>query len=176
MSYLNPAAGAARETRSIAGAAVAGTDEVQTITIGGTPTGGSFRLAFKGRVTDAIAWSSTNATLIANIDAALGALSSIGGAANVTTAVGSMTAGIGTATVTFVAALAKKAVPLMTVHSNDLTGTAPTVAVTETTPGVDASARGAPIGATLVDTTNGKEYINTGTATVPTWTVKGAQS
>jgi len=175
MAYLNPGAGAAREGRTVAGAPVAGTDEVQTITIGGTPTGGTFRLAYKGQVTAPIAWSATNATLIANINAALEALSTIG-TGNVTTAVGTMTAGIGTATVTFVSALAKKAVPLIAVFSNDLTGTAPTVAVAETTPGVSATHRGAPVGAVLVDTTNGKEYINTGTATVPTWTVTGSQT
>lgn len=174
MAYLNPGAGAAREGRTVDGAPVAGTDEVQTITIGGTPTGGTFKLAYKGQTTAPIDWSATNATLIANIDAALEALSTIG-AGNVTTAVGTMTAGIGTATVTFVGALAKLAVPLITVFSNDLTGTAPTVAVAETTPGVSATHRGAPVGAELVDTTNGKAYINTGTASVPTWTVIGAQ-
>lgn len=31
-------------------------------------------------------------------------------------------------------------------------------------------------GALLLDTTNGKEYINTGTAASPTWTVVGSQS
>ncbi len=87
-----------------------------------------------------------------------------------------MTAGIGTITVTFVSALAKKAVPLLVVSDNSLTGTAPTLAATETTPGVDATHRGAPKGARLTDTTNGKDYINTGSATVPTWTVVGAQS
>lgn len=175
MAYLDPGAGMAREGRTVAGAPVAGTDEVQTITIGGTPTSGSFRLKYKGQITAAIPWANVNATLIASIDAALEALSTIG-TGNVTTAVGSMTAGIGTATVTFVSGLAKKAVPTITVHSNDLVGTAPTVAVAETTPGVDATHRGAPKGAHVTDLTNGKEYINTGTATVPTWTVVGAQS
>ena len=176
MAYLKPGAGAEREGRTVAGAPVAGTDEVQTITFGGTPTGGTFKLAFKSKTTAAISWSATNATLVSNIDTALGALSTIGGASNVTTAVGTMTAGIGTITVTFVGALAKKAVPLITVADNSLTGTDPTVAVTETTPGVSATARGAAIGSRLIDTTNGKAYINTGTATVPTWTVVGSQS
>lgn len=173
--YLKPGAGAAREGRTVAGAPVAGTDEVQTITFGGTPTGGTFRLAYKGRVSAAISWSATNNTLRDNVDTALEALSTIG-SGNVTTAVGTMTAGIGTLTVTFAGTLAKKLVPLITVFSNDLTGTAPTVAVAETTPGVSPTHRGAPIGATVTDTTNGKVYINTGTATIPTWTVVGAQS
>ncbi len=176
MSYLNPAAGAAREGRSFTGAFTAGTDEVQTITFGGTPTGGTFKLAYKSQTTAAIDWSATNATLVANIDAALGALSTIGGAANVTTAVGTMTAGIGTATVTFVAALAKLAAPLITVASNDLTGTAPTLAVAETTPGVSATHRGAPKGAVALREDTGVLYVNTGTATSPTWTAVGAQT
>jgi hypothetical protein len=146
-----------------AGAPVGGTTEVQTITIGGTPTGSTFKLGFDGFSTAAIAWSATNATLIANIDAALEALPNVGTGA-VTTAVGTMTAGIGTATVTFTGGnLAKLAVPTMTVTDNSLTGTAPTVAVTETTPGVTATGRTAPTGAMLLDTTNGVSYINTST-------------
>jgi hypothetical protein len=161
---------------SNAGAPGAGTDEVQTITIGGTPTGGTFRLSFDGRKTADIAWSATNATLIANIDAALEALPNIG-TGGVVTAVGTMTAGIGTATVTFSGTTtAKKAHPTILVERNDMTGTAPTVAVAETTPGVDQTGRGAPKGALLVDSTNGKLYINTGTADAPTWTVVGAQT
>jgi hypothetical protein len=159
-----------------AGAPGAGTDEVQTITIGGTPTGGTFKLSFKGQVTAAISWSATNATLVSNIDAALGALATVGGAANVTTAVGTMTAGIGTITVTFAAALGKRAVPTIAVANNSMTGTSPTIAVAETTPGVDATLVGAAKGALLVDTTNAKLYINTGTTSAPTWTVAGSQS
>lgn len=62
--------------------------------------------------------------------------------------------------------------------STNLTGgaDAPGVSVAETTPGVTATARGAGKGATLLDTTNGKEYINTGTPLEPTWTVVGSQT
>lgn len=159
---------------SNAGAPSAGTDEVQTITIGGTPTGGTFKLAYDGQVTAAISWNSTNATLIGNIDTALEALSNIG-TGNVTTAVGTMTAGIGTATVTFAGALAKKAVNTITVNDNSMTGTSPTIAVAETTPGVDSTGRGAIKGAMLVDTTNGILYIATAT-NPPTWTKVGTQT
>lgn len=176
MGYLRPGAAEARKGRTVAGAPVAGTDEVQTLTIGGTPTGGSFKLKFKGQRTAAIAWTAVDATLVAAIDAALGALSTIGGAANVTTAAGTLTSGIGTVTITFVGALAKKAVPMIGVEANNLTGTAPTLAVAETTPGVNATHRGAPKGAPLTDTTNAIAYINTGTAVVPTWTKVGTQS
>lgn len=171
-----PVITSARRGYETAGAPVAGTDEIQTITIGGTPTSGTFTLTFEGHTTSAITWSATNNTLIANVDAALGALNNIGSASNVTTADSTLSSGIGDLTVTFVAARGKMAVGLMTADYTALVGTAATVAVAETTPGVDASARGAPIGATLIDTTNGKAYINTGTPAAPTWTVVGAQS
>lgn len=159
-----------------AGAPSAGVNEVQTLTIGGTPTGGTFKLAFEGFITAAITWSSTNATLIANIDAALEALPSIG-TGGVVTAEDSMTSGIGTATLTFGGNLAKLAIgSLVSVASNNLTGTAPTLAIAETTAGVTATGRDAALGATLVDTTNKKLYINTGTALNPTWTVVGTQT
>jgi len=158
-----------------AGAPGAGTDEVQTLTIGGTPSGGTFRLAYDGHVTADISWSATNNTLVANIDAALEALANIG-TGNVTTAVGTMTAGVGTITITFAAALGKRAVSTITVNNHSLTGTSPTVAVAETTPGVDAACLGAAKGSLLVDSTNAKLYINTGTAAAPTWTVVGSQS
>jgi hypothetical protein len=155
-----------------AGAPVAGTDEVQTLTI--DATGGTFKLAFDGFVTAAIAWNATNNTLRDNVDAALEALSNIG-AAGVTTAVGTMTAGVGTLTITFAGNLGKKAVNTITVANNSLTGTA-TLTVAETTPGVDATARGCAPGALLVDTTNKLLYQNTGTALAPTWTKVGTQT
>jgi hypothetical protein len=110
-----------------------------------------------------------------NIDAALEALPNIG-TGGVTTAVGTITAGIGTITVTFAGDLAKKAVPTITVADNSLTGTSPTIAVAETTPGVDASFRGLPVGAIVTDTTTGVQYTNTGTPNAPTFTVVGAQT
>lgn len=158
-----------------AGAPVNGTDEVQTITFAGTPTGGTFRIAYEGATTGNIAWSATNATLVANIDAALEALGTIG-VGNIVTAVGAMTAGIGTITVTFTAGMGRKAVPTMTVAANVLTGTAPTIAIAETTPGVDATLRGAATGALLVDSTAGKLYINSGSAAAPTWVSVGSQT
>lgn len=158
-----------------AGAPVAGTDEVQTLTIGGTPTGGTFKLRYDGHPTAAIAWSAVNATLVANIDAALEALPNIG-TGGITTAVGTAVAGIGTLTLTFVAQNGKKAVPTITVADNSLTGTAPTLAVAETTPGVDATARGAAKGAMLVRLDTGVVYVNTGTPASPTFTVVGAQT
>lgn len=153
------------------GTPVNGTDEVQTITFGGTPTGGTFTLTFGGLTTGAISWSATNNTLRDNIDTALEALANIG-ASEVTTAVGTMTGGIGTITVTFAAALGKLNVPLMTAASS-LTGTLPTLAVDTTTPGVTATARGAAAEATLQDS-SGNLYINKGTTTAPVWLPLGA--
>lgn len=158
-----------------AGAPSAGTSEIQTITFGGTPTGGTFKFLFEGATTAAITWSATNATLVANIDTALEALPGIG-TGGVATAVGTMTSGIGTITVTFGGNRAKQAVPTITVADNSLTGTSPTLAVTETTPGVDATGRGAGVGALLIDSTNAYLYLNTGTALAPTWTKVGSQS
>ena len=122
-----------------AGAPTAGTDEVQTLTI--DATGGTFKLAYDGFTTAAISWSSTNSTLVSNVDAALEALPNIG-TGNITTAVGTMTAGVGTLTLTFAGELAKKAVSTITVANNSLTGTA-TLSVAETTPGVDVTAASA---------------------------------
>jgi hypothetical protein len=158
---------------SVTGAPVAGTNEVQTITIGGTPTAGSFTLTFEGFTTAAIPWSAVNATLLASIDAALEALPNIG-TGGVTTAAGTLTAGIGTITVTFTGNVATRAVATMSWVSS-LTGTSPTLAVAETTPGVAPTAQGAPIGALLVRD-NGTIYANTGTALAPTWTVVGTQT
>jgi hypothetical protein len=147
----------------------AGTDEVQTLTFGGTwLAGDTFTLRFRGETTASIAWSATNNTLVANIDAALGALGSVGGAANVTTAVGTMTSGIGTITVTFVAALGKQAVPTLSAPTK--TTAAGTLAAAETTPGVTATARGVPKGATYVAQDTGVHYRNAGTTSAPTWT------
>jgi hypothetical protein len=159
----------------VAGAPTAGTSEVQTLTIGGTPTGGTFKLGFEGQTTAAITWTAVDATLVAAIDTALEALATIG-TGGVTTAAGTVTSGIGTITITAAGNLAKRAIPLITVADNSLTGTTPTLAIAETTPGVDATARGLAVGATVVDSTNGKEYINTGTPLIPIFTVKGAQT
>jgi hypothetical protein len=160
---------------SIAGVPGAGTDEVQTLTIGGTPTGGTFKLAFESQITSAITWSATDVTLLANIQAALDALTSLGTNGCVAAA-GTLSSGIGTITLTFGAARAKEAVALITVYLNSLTGTNPTLAIVETTPGVTAAFRGWPVGQLVKDVTNKILYINTGTATAPTWTKVGAQT
>jgi hypothetical protein len=145
-----------------------GTSAVQTLTIGGTPTGGTFQLEFGGQITGDISWSATDATLVSNIDTALEALSNIG-AGDVTVADSTLTNGIGNATITFGANLKNLNVPLIQVEENALTGTDTTIAVTATTPGVTATARIAAANATLFDAVNGEKYVNNGASLAPVW-------
>ena len=155
-----------------AGAPSAGTNEVQTLTIGGTPTGGTWTQTLDGITTAAITWSSTNATLLADLNAKLDAK---WGASSIVATAGTLTAGIGTILLTFSGnSYARRAVNTMTA-TNSLTGTSPTLAIVETTPGVNATARDARLGALLTDTTNAKLYIATA-ANPPTWTVVGTQT
>jgi hypothetical protein len=58
--------------------AVTAANDVQTLTVTGTPTEGTFHLSFQGKVTALITYSQTDATLQANILAALEALENIG--------------------------------------------------------------------------------------------------
>lgn len=106
--------------------------EVQTITITGTPTGGTFTLTFDGQTTGNIAYNASAAT----VDTALEALSNIA-AGEVVCAGGNLP---GTpVTVTFANGLARENVPEMTANSASLTGgTTPTVTVTTTTAGYGA--------------------------------------
>lgn len=151
-----------------AGAPVNGTSELQTLTIGGTPTGGTFKLAFDGFTTASITWSATNATLLTNINAGLDAIPNLENGEVVATEL-SLTAGIGTITLTFGGNRAKLDVNLITAPTNALTGTAPTLGITLATAGVDATHRNAAVGALLVDTTNGRQFQNTGTSLNPFW-------
>jgi len=156
---------------TVDGAPVAGTDEVQTITITGTPTGGTFRLRFGAFTTAAIAYNAAAAA----VDSAIEALPGFGSGA-VVCAGGALP---GTpVTVTFSGpGFGRRPQPLLEVVASALTGgTTPEVAVTETTPGVEETGIGAPRGALLTDTTNGILYINTGTPDNPVWTKVGVQT
>lgn len=106
------------------------TNEVQTLSISGTPTGGTFKLAFKSVQTASIAFNATAAA----VQAALEALSTMG-AGNVTCTGGPLP---GTSVViTFVGNLAGSNQPMITIPSAAFTGgTTPTATVAETTPGV----------------------------------------
>lgn len=170
MAYLKPHAGQAREERaspSGSGAPVNGTSEVQTLTITGTPTGGTFKLEFKGQRTAAIAYNAS----AANVVTALVALSTIG-AGGVTASGGALP---GTPVViTFAAGNAARAQPNITVQEAAFTGgTAPAAAIAETTPGVDGTLRDSPIGTRYVNTANGVVYTKTA---ANVWTVTGTQT
>lgn len=105
------------------------TNEVQTVTITGTPTGGTFTLTYAGQITAGIAYNANAAA----VQSALEALSNIG-VGDVTVTGGP---GPGTPfTVTFTGTLAATDVAQMTASGAALTGgTAPAVNVTTTTPG-----------------------------------------
>jgi len=83
---------------------VGGVSAVWTITIAASTSGGTFKLTMttpSNGQTAAITWSATNATLLANIQAALNTkYGTTGGAPNVLAALGTITAGIGTITLT----------------------------------------------------------------------------
>lgn len=100
-------------------------NEVQSIAITGTPTGGTYTLTFDGATTAALAYNANAAA----IQAALVALPTIG-TGNCTVS------GTGPYTVTFVGELAGFNLVQMTADDSGLTGgTSPEVTVTTTTPG-----------------------------------------
>jgi predicted phage gp36 major capsid-like protein len=105
----------------------ANTSEVQTVTVNGTPTGGTFTLTYRGATTGTIAYNAAAAT----VQTALQGLSTIGsGNATVAGSAG------GPYTVTFAGALANLNVPQMTADGSSLTGgTDPSVTVVTTTQG-----------------------------------------
>lgn len=112
---------------TVLGELTAGND-VQTVTITGAPTGGSFTLTLNGQTTAAIAWNATAADVVAAIAALRGV-----GTGNVS-ATGGPFPGTGVV-VTFTGALGNQAVNIMTATAAFTGGTAPAVAVAHTTTG-----------------------------------------
>lgn len=105
----------------------AGINDVQTVTITGTPTGGTFTLTFGGQTTAAIAFNAAASA----VQSALQALSSIGSG----NAVVSGSAG-GPWVVTFQGTLAAASQTPMTTNAGSLTGgTSPAVTVAHTATG-----------------------------------------
>lgn len=103
--------------------------DVQTVSISGTPTGGTFALGFGGAITSPIAYNAASSA----VQTALQALSTIG-SGNVTCTGGPLP---GTPVVcTFAGTLATGYQGLMTANSGGLTGgSSPTVSVAHTTTG-----------------------------------------
>lgn len=124
------------QTISSMAVTVTNTNDVQTVTINGAPTGGTFTLTF----TDNTGTAQTTAPIVYNataatVQAALLALSNIG---SVNVAV-SGSAG-GPYTVTFQQSLGATLLPALG-HTDSLTGgTSPNVSITHTTPGVGSIA------------------------------------
>lgn len=109
-----------------------GVSEQQTVTITGTPTGGTFRLTFNGQQTGTIAFNAPSSA----VQTALQALSTIGsGNATVTGGPGPGTAYV----VTFTGTLAMTNVSVMTAASSFTGGSSPTTTVTVSVEGVSAS-------------------------------------
>lgn len=108
-------------------------NEVQTVTVTGTPTGGTFRLQFRGQETANIAYNAAAAA----VQTALLALTNVGPTDL------AVTGGPGPGTpwvVTFGGNLAGQNVDILTLSNNGLTGgTNPTVTVVSTTQGGVAS-------------------------------------
>ena len=120
---------------TLLGTTTTAVNEVQTLTVTGTPTGGTFRLTFKGATTTAIAHNASAAT----VQAALEALVTIG-TGGVTCTGGALP---GTAVVITFAGTSTsgRPHPAITFGSNLLTGgTAPTATIAETTKGIQAGA------------------------------------
>jgi hypothetical protein len=108
----------------------AAANEVQTVTVTGTPTGGTFRLAFNAGPTAPLPHNATAAA----VQAALEALPDVGAGNVVVTG----SAG-GPWAVTFQAALGNQLQATMTLFANSLTGgSSPAVGVAKTTPGRSA--------------------------------------
>lgn len=156
---------------TVTGAPAAGTNEVQTIVGNSTVTAGTFRLSFQGIVTAPISWTATTAIL----ETALNNLASI--ASGGTGLVGVVVTGgglPGTAlTITFSGTnVARKALPLLVLHSNSLTGGG-SMTIAEGTPGVDATHRDAARGALLIRLDAGTLFTNTSaTGGAPTWSAQ----
>lgn len=117
------------DATSLEAGGTGGTNEVQTVTITGTPTGGNITLTFRGATTGNIAY---NAAADA-VETALEALSTIGdGDVRVTGGPGPGTPWV----VTFLNDLGHSDLSAMTASGAGLTGgTTPAVAVAETTKG-----------------------------------------
>jgi len=116
----------------------ASVNEVQTLTETGSPTGGTFILTLDGQATAAIAHDATGA----QVAAALNLLANVG--ANGCSGTGAST---GPFVITFASHLAGKALPLIVVSDNSMTGgSSPVLTPVETTTGITKLSVGFVIG------------------------------
>lgn len=130
-------------------------NEVQTLTITGAPTGGTFTLSFGGYTTATIAYNAAAAAVVA----ALVALPSIG-AGGVTATGGALPTT--PVVITFAAGNAGKHQPLITYNISGLTGGTPAMTIVETTAG------GMDLTAQPIFPTHNTVYIDTSAANLGT--------
>lgn len=101
-----------------------GTDQIQTVTVTGVPTGGTFALTWGGITSVAIAYNAATGVVQTAVDALFGAGNSL-------------VAGSGPYTITFKKSLGARTNAIATLSNNLLTGgTTPSVTITETTAAV----------------------------------------
>jgi hypothetical protein len=99
---------------------------VQTVQVTGTPTGGTFKLSYRGQETAAIAYNALAAAMVSALEAVPGI-----GSGNVAVSLASSTY-----TITFQGALAGTVQPMLRLANNGLTGgTSPSVTIAQTTAG-----------------------------------------
>lgn len=150
----------ARTSHGILKPATVGTNEVQRLTVTGSPTGGDFKLTYTDEngvayETAAIAYNANAAA----IQSALRALAPIGSTGvNVT--------GTGPFDVEFAGPLAAKNQRMLTLSNNGLTGgSSPSVGITEQTEGIDTVKLKYPIGQLVRQKTDGtNEWAKQGTS------------
>lgn len=140
MEAINLVAGTYTHGTVLGQLSAGATNDVQTINLGGTPTGGTFTITVQYPVgnsltTAAIAYNASAAT----VQAALAALANVG-SGNVTVT-GSAQPG-NTQTITFGGALAARPVPVITATITGLTGGSPTVTIVHSTTGSTGGAFG----------------------------------
>lgn len=118
------------EAQDIAGSYGGGTDTRQTVTVTGSPTGGTFTLTVEGVTTDPIAYNASAATVASAVTDAADAVAP---GAVVTSVSGSLSSGL---VLDFGGTLTGTSVPAMTASGTGLTGgTSPSVTVTSVTAG-----------------------------------------
>lgn len=118
------------EAQDIAGSYAGGTNEVQRITVTGTPTGGTFTITYNGQTTEPLPYNAT----AAQVQAALLALSSVPSGTSIAVTGGPLPGAF--VVITFQNQLGGLNVGQMTTTDSFTGGTSPASAVTTTTPGV----------------------------------------
>ena len=143
-------------------------DQIETITVNGSPTGGTFTLTHGGQTTAAITYDGTASGTAANIQTALTALSTVG-TSDITGLSNALVDGISATefTVEWRQALGGTVFPVMT-HADSLTGgTSPSLSISITQASVPTvTATATAVGSAGNVNPNTLVYINSGIAGV----------